>query len=127
MIVLGVDAGITTGLAIVSGDDQRVLHHSSSQPEALEMTLILLERTVDEVVVERSLPYKRSRLGRDLTLVHHLIERSCPEAHWIDASEWKNTEVRLSPVPRGVSTHEKDAIRIARWYLLRFDSVPVET
>lgn len=125
MIVLGVDAGLTTGLAIVSGDDQRVLHHSSCDVETLQFHLTLLERTVDEIVVERALPYKRSRLGRELHLVHTLVERACPEAHWIDASQWKNTEVLLSPVPRGVSQHEKDAIRMARWYLLRFDSVPV--
>lgn len=127
MIVLGVDAGLTTGLAIVSGDDQRVLHYSTAPPEALGETLRLLERIVDEVVVERALPYKRSRLGKKLEEVHALVDRACPEAHWIDASEWKNTEVRMSPVPRGASQHEKDAIRIARWYLLRFDSVPVPT
>jgi hypothetical protein len=127
MIVLGVDAGVMTGLAIVSGDDQRVLHHSTCDVETLQFQLTLLERTVDEVVVERSLPYKRSKLGRELHLVHTLVERACPEAFWIDASQWKNTEAKYAPVPRGISAHEKDAIRIARWYLLRFDSVPVPT
>jgi hypothetical protein len=117
MIVLGVDAGLTTGLAIVSGDDQRVLHFSCAKVDTLEVTLELLVRTVDEAVVERALPYKRSRLGRDLQLVHTLIERALPEATWIDASQWKNTEAKHSPVPRGISEHEKDAIRIARWYL----------
>jgi len=126
LIVLGVDAGVTTGLAIVSGDDQRVLHHSTCDIESLQFQLELLERTVDEVVVERALPYKRSRLGRELMLVHTLVERACPDAYWIDASQWKNTEAKMSPVPRGVSQHEKDAIRMARWYLLRFDA-PVVT
>jgi hypothetical protein len=126
LIVLGVDAGVTTGLAIVSGDDQRVLHHSTCQVDSLDFQLTLLERTVDEVVVERALPYKRSRLGKELVLVHTVIDRACPDAYWIDASQWKNTEAKMSPVPRGVSPHEKDAIRMARWYLLRFDA-PVVT
>jgi hypothetical protein len=119
MIVLGVDAGITTGLAIVSGDDQRVLHLETAQPDALQDKLVLMERTVDKVVVEKALPYKRSKLGQQLQAVHLLIHDVCPNAVWIDASQWKNTEVKYSPVPRGVTAHERDAIRIARWYLIQ--------
>lgn len=127
MIVLGVDAGLTTGLAIVSGDDQRVLYSGSAQPNEVEDAVRRCAATVDEVVVERSLPYKRSKLGQQLHSVHRLIERAAPEATWIDASDWKNTEVRMSPVPRGVTQHEKDAIRICRWYLIRFDSESITT
>jgi hypothetical protein len=121
VIVLGVDAGVTTGLAIVSGDDQRVLFTGTAQPEDVEQQLLLIQGSVDKIVVERALPYKRSRLGQELQTVHVLIERSCPNAIWIDASQWKNTEAKHTPVPRGMSSHEKDAIRIARWYLIRFD------
>lgn len=118
MIVLGVDAGVTTGLAIVSGDDQRVLYHSASTIEDLPSTLEMVVPTVDEVVVERALAYKTSRLGKQLDLVHKIIDRHCvgTDTHWVDASSWKNTDARKYPVPKGVTAHERDAIRVARWF-----------
>ena len=94
--------------------------------EDLRSNLQQISPVVDEVVVERALPYKRSRLGRQLEEVHEIIVFVCPEAIWIDASAWKNTEFKYCPVPRGTTPHEKDAIRIAKWYLMRFEAVQLD-
>jgi hypothetical protein len=116
MIVLGVDVGLTTGLAIVSEDDQRILLTSVADEDSLAGILDTLIKVVDEVVVERALIHKRSTLGSKLEAVHRTIAARCPDAYWIDASLWKNTAVSRTPVPRGLSTHERDAVRIARYY-----------
>jgi hypothetical protein len=117
MIVLGVDAGITTGLAICSGDDHRVLFTAAVAPEVLSRHLDQVVPAVDEVVVEMALIHKRSVLGKDLERVHQIIREHTPEdTTWCDASQWKNTIWGRYKCPRGLTPHERDAIRIACWH-----------
>ena len=117
MIVLGVDAGITTGLAIISGDDRRVLFTVATGPEDLPRHLRTVVPTVDKVVIEKALIHKRSVLGKNLEAVHRIITLETPqESTWVDASLWKNTWVKKVKCPVGLTPHERDAIRLACWF-----------
>lgn len=49
--------------------------------------------------------------------VEELLRKVFPDAHWANPGQWKNTPASRTPVPRGLTQHEKDVIRFGRWYL----------
>lgn len=116
MIVLALDAGVTTGFAILKSDDLRILSHGVISETDLALTCERLAGVADEVVIELAL-IKRGSLGARLEVVHETLLDVFPDAMKIDASKWKGSRAARSMVPKGIPTHVKDAIRIARWYV----------
>lgn len=113
---LTLDVGITTGYAVASYD--AVLEHGTIDALVLRESLLQLVRDyqpITDVVAEGTIP-GRSRLQKRLAQCESTIKKLFPEAAWITAGNWKITPAARIKVPRGITQHERDAIRIWHWY-----------
>ena len=120
--VLSLDIGLTTGYAVVYArqDDWPIIAMGviSEKDFAQDLRLILSERRPDKVIAERPVII-RGDLGDRLADLIAKTKEVVPQVEWFDAASWKQSPVKKHPMPRGIQTHTKDAIRFAIWYLGR--------
>lgn len=128
MTVLGIDPGLTTGWALV-GRNNDVYMTGIAAPEEIVTVLHAIRKGVEAVVIETFPLMASGTLAHDLRRVVSKIEAECAsmgiEVAHVTPGVWKTSSVPASPFMRfgrRLTTHERDAIRMARWYIRRQDS-----
>jgi len=132
MIVLAVDPGITTGWALLTEDGEILKTGTLGVGDAdvfrsleeIIRTMHHQKQTVEMAIEE--FPPQRGALGAQLALVVAKVDLAWQtydlRTRKFTPGEWKTSAVGLSGLPPGmprISQHEKDAIRIGRYYLSR--------
>jgi hypothetical protein len=124
MKYLGLDVGLTTGVAIVDehGFVERhftVVWQNTVTPQFLSW-VEYTKRMGFAACAEYPEPNMASRT-RDLVDTMDTFHMLFPDAYAVRPGVWKTSAIGQGPLPEGVrstpmSPHEKDAIRIALWY-----------
>lgn len=116
--LLSLDLGITTGYAVIWANGE--LHESGNLNSGFMVTslaewitILQPSRSVAELPV-----IVRGKLGDELQTVVDATKKALTrQVDLVDPAEWKQTPWKKHPLPRGLSTHERDAIRLGLWYL----------
>ena len=115
--LLVLDVGITTGYAVFFLDG-RLHARGWIKPLTYMGAQNLLLKTMPSIIVVEFPVIVRGKLGTELEkvcqAVREVFNRQIRE---VTPSEWKQTPYAKTPCPRGASTHERDAIRIGRYFL----------
>jgi hypothetical protein len=116
--LLSLDLGLTTGYAVIwySGE----IHETGNLPwESIDsvlkewVPLILPTAAVAEAPI-----IFRGELGRKLESVTDAAKKHLAgRLEIIHPAAWKNSKYKRAKVPRGLTVHERDAIRLGLWYL----------
>lgn len=130
MIVLAVDPGITTGWALLTEEGHVFKTGTIAQGsifahlEEIIRSLHHQKQTV-EMAIEQ-LPPSPGALGLALQEIVEKVDLAWQtydlRTRKFTPGEWKTSAVGLSGIPPGlprITQHEKDAIRIGRYYLSR--------
>jgi hypothetical protein len=116
--LLVLDVGVTTGYSHWRGED--LFDYGSVSLEGLEKYVknaALYPSPLSFSVAERPVII-RGKLGDQLQEAISIVDRVLMrQVEWISHSDWKSHPLAKSLCPRGTSQHEKDAIRIGRWWL----------
>jgi hypothetical protein len=115
--VLTLDLGVTTGWAFFAGrlEYGTITDHYKFLPE--------LVRDLDptEIIVEKPLIVGNGSLATKLQKIIALTDYAIQGRTWqvveVRPGQWKPTPEGKAPVPKGITQHERDAIRIGLWYL----------
>jgi hypothetical protein len=115
------DLGVTTGWASFADDDWEPAAHGNFPVENFELAweqVILLWGLPQIVVVEKPI-IVRGNLGTVLEGLLYTANKFLSEHNVVEVepSEWKPHPIGSSPCPRGLTPHERDAIRMGRWYI----------
>jgi hypothetical protein len=116
---LGIDPGITTGVALVSSSGEVLKTFCVDKwgvltlsPE-MEMFLGVLTVTIEDTPVPT-----RSRMNQMLSAIVTHLRYTFPGALWVPPGVWKNSPVVHIPV-KAPTPHERDAVRLVLWRLSR--------
>jgi len=114
--LLTLDLGVTTGWAVFQ--NRELVNYSQTTMLNSDLPLLLAEYNPDIVILEKPVIF-RGPLGDDLqkiiALAHYFANgRTVIEC---EPSDWKPTPAAKSPVPKGTSQHEKDAIRMGLCFI----------
>lgn len=123
--VLGIDPGGSTGVAEIEYTelDTRVFTFTDTTfGEQLKAYLTKEVRTTSGmfVVVEQAPDLQRMDAARTME-IEDLIVNHFPtdQVHWIRPADWKGSpHAKTAPVPRRVTTHEADAVRLAHHWMM---------
>ena len=121
MRVLSIDLGVTSGYVVMT-PEERMLDHGIIDyviyGEVLEELMVKFHPTdylIEEPVIIRG------QIGSKLqVLLQKTDKRLGSVATYVPPARWKNSPAAKYPLPgRGIlpSQHEKDAYRMALWYL----------
>jgi hypothetical protein len=115
MLILSIDAGVTSGYVVYESETSHILTYGEFQPDE---TYRLAEAGISvKVVIEDPLRGFRGKLGDRLQEVQSKLHDLFPNAYHILASSWKSTRYAYISVPVYLnSTHLRDAYCIAVWY-----------
>ena len=114
--VLTLDLGVTTGWAFFAGglEHGTITDHYSALPE------LVREKDPTVIVVERPLIVGNgalaTKLQKVIALTDYTIQGRKAEIVEVSPGQWKPTPEGKAPVPKGITQHERDAIRIGLWY-----------
>lgn len=122
-MILSIDPGVTTGWAVLTGDGA-VVESGNLKPEDVAdgLAAILMRRAIQAVVVEKFPVGASGGLSDTLRDVVLLIDavllgaRLRPER--VTPGVWKTSSEPKVTAP-GLTQHERDAIRMGRWFLRR--------
>lgn len=113
MIILAIDPGITTGVALVSGDN--VLYSGDLEEKDLQ-SLIGTSLKATHIVIERLPASTTGTLGRSLARITGVLATMFPDAKLVDPGVWKPVTAQI-PLPKQLtSRHQGDAYRISQWF-----------
>lgn len=114
--LLTLDLGLTTGWACVD-EHTSTLGIGQIPYQDAEAFVNLLSRYKPDHVLAETPVIIRGPLGEKLTSVITSVRALIPGVVEIDPAQWKNSWWGDAKAPRGSSQHEKDALRMAYWYL----------
>lgn len=123
MNILIIDPGITTGLAVLNEFGTVLASDNALEPELpAKFNDLVDEHMPDYVLIEEVGTPTLSELNQQLGRIKNFCKAFFPEATWVKAADWKQTPAVKSEVPpkwKGVSLtqHQKDSIRMGRWFL----------
>jgi hypothetical protein len=128
-MVAAFDLGVTTGIALMTQDYGLRSTMACSVEELPEQLHAAREY---RMVFEAPLLVGRGELQRqleDITLAVRKFteEEAVFDPVWISPSQWKPSPAGIILVPKGLTQHERDAIRIAAWYvkyILKSGNIP---
>ena len=113
-MILSLDVGVTTGACVLHYD--YTLKWVEDLDEQ-ELNNVFREHLVPEIVVELPLIQGLGELAHALQTVRNtVLGNAPPTTYYVQPSQWKQTPLAGVKVPRGLSQHQRDAIRIAVWY-----------
>lgn len=115
-MLLAIDPGHTTGVALLTDAGDIVLAHDIADPDNAIETLRGMHTDVDGTVIEEGPPSRQDALLDDLDA--HL-RSFFPWATWMRPSDWKGTPRARLPLPDGMPPHARDAARMGREHLHR--------
>lgn len=113
--MLAIDPGMNTGVSLVDGSGE-VVESFTCQSPFLQLREFLkrLDPSV-EVVAERGTEFGGH--GKALIQqVEEIVRDLCSQVSWVSPSQWKSSPRARCSVPAGLSKHEGDATRMARWF-----------
>lgn len=119
--LLSLDLGLTTGYAVIWSDG--TIQESGNFTADFILSGDFKEwATMPEAMPSRSVGERplifRGKLGNDLERIVKAVEQVLTrQIDFVTPAEWKQTPWKKHPLPRGLSTHERDAIRLGLWYL----------
>jgi len=123
--LLSLDLGVTTGFAVLDvnppEDEYGVIEHGVITLSALEHELhrIMLNHMPRLSVAEKPL-IVRGKLGDQLQSTISITERVLyHQVQMWTPSQWKSHPLAKNPLPRGLTPHERDAIRLGFVYRAR--------
>lgn len=122
--LLSLDVGITTGFAVLSlpsFDAPDLIENGAVQKHGLreELKRLLRQYLISYSVAERPV-IVRGPLGDNLQECMAIVNAELPrQVEWVDPAQWKSTPFAKTPCPRNLTPHERDAIRLGRWYAYR--------
>jgi hypothetical protein len=114
--LLSLDLGITTGYAFVDGKGS-ILEHGTIKFVEGEQFAALYRKLEPRHVVAEPPVIVRGSLGDELTWVITSVRSLIPSVVEVPPGAWKDSWWAQAKTPRGISQHERDAIRMAWWYL----------
>jgi hypothetical protein len=119
MIVLALDPGPHTGIAVVSNNSAVLYAMTFEMGEVTVDELRRLEELFHPTHVVAEAPPQWGGNNRTATQrVEEAIKEAFPTAEWVQPGQWKPTPPGKAHVRiPGASAHVKDAVRIARWRL----------
>jgi len=105
---------VCTGACVLTYDYKIKWHDVLDE---MQLGNVFREHLVEEAVVELPLIEGHGELARALQTVSSIVtSNALPGVAFIRPADWKQTSFAGVKVPRGLSVHERDAIRIAVWY-----------
>jgi hypothetical protein len=117
------DIGVTTGYAALSNTGQILeLEDIPDNVTATRIVSLVVSRKPRFVVFEKALSPTISQMNRSLAEKQMAIYAAVSGAYWCEARQWKPSLYAKAPTPKKflgqtLSKHQRDAIRIAAWYL----------
>ena len=114
MILLAIDPGITTGVALF--DDESVIETYETSGEPYEVVALIAQEPAHEVVIERG---PASRSNEYMDELDGWLRSVFPDASWMYPGEWKGTPRAQQEVVGVPSHHARDAVRMGREYLFQ--------
>lgn len=122
MTLLTLDLGLTTGFAVLEADGTILTHGTFDWSTLVANCVELLCVYSPRWVVAETPVIIRGPLGDKLTYVVSETRKAIPDLVEIDPAQWKNSWWSDAPTPRpknkkGISQHQKDALRMGWWYL----------
>jgi hypothetical protein len=116
MILLAIDPGITTGVALLDHDGSVIESYEVNGDEAKAMVDLIAKEVHQAVVIERG---PASRSNPFLDELDGWLRASFPDAVWMYPGEWKGTPRSQQEVNGVPSHHAKDAVRMGREFLFQ--------
>lgn len=123
MVLLIIDPGVTTGLAVIN-EFGTVLASDNAQESELPYKLnsLIDEFLPNRIIIEEVGTPTLSPLNQQLGRVKAFCKVFFPLSIWVKAADWKQTPAATMEVPlrwkgEKLTTHQKDSIRIGKWYL----------
>lgn len=127
---LGIDAGGTTGIAVLDKDGE-VIAWADLAPEQIEsgaLTMFAADLETS-VCIEYPAQVRTSKNQQPMQDAVAALRRLFPNAATVQPGVWKTSAVASQPLPitaSKVSQHQKDAVGIARWHRLQMLKVTQE-
>lgn len=126
MKVLGIDPGVTTGYFLVTPDGERIESGNLSPEDISESILATFAQDPEIIPVIEKIPVPTlSSMNFVLRSILSWLEVTFPHAIWIGPGQWKTVTPIFGLEPPqsyevvGYSQHEKDAYRLAMFYLFK--------
>jgi hypothetical protein len=124
MRILALDLGVTTGWASLyrwKSDGMATVVSSgilTYEQYTAQLPLLLSTWDFDHIVMENPLLIARGQLRSQLENVIAWTMSAIGETPRTEilASDWKGTKYAKMKLPRGLTTHERDAIRLGTWF-----------
>jgi hypothetical protein len=118
MRVLSIDPGITTGWALIDGPS--VTATGTCTTDQMSTTVeVWLKLDPHVVVIEFVLSVTSSKLNQELTKIADVLRRLFPRASYVRPGQWKPVMEHVALDVKGISKHERDAIKMGFWWLRR--------
>lgn len=124
MRVLALDLGVTTGWACLSEPAPEVARVGNSgiltyEQYTAQLPMLLETWDLSHIVIENPLLIARGQLRSQLENVVAWTMSAIGEIPRtvILASDWKGTKYAKMKLPRGLTSHERDAIRLGTWFI----------
>lgn len=115
---LALDLGVTTGYAVFSESGDLVDYGEITFDQFEENLKWLRDQWFVSWSVAEVPVVFRGPLGKKLEMVTAITRRELMrQVDEVEASAWKQTSFKTYKVPRGVSQHVRDAIRLGAWYI----------
>jgi hypothetical protein len=115
---LSLDLGITTGYAIYNLYGPELVEYGDIDEEVFPDTLqrMIRAHTFSYSVAERPVIFRGELGDRLQSIVSWTTGYLYPELLFVDPARWKPTPYSRAEVPKGISQHSKDAIRLGLWF-----------
>jgi hypothetical protein len=115
-VVVTIDPGTTTGVARVKSSGHVVETFVDRYPFDTLRNYLRRDLCGAKVVCESGPGFGRHNTFH-LESVEQIVRDEVDEVTWVSPGQWKGTPAASSPVSRGLTQHERDAVRLARWYM----------
>jgi hypothetical protein len=115
---LSLDLGITTGYAVYDLYGPVLVDYGDIEEEEFSGTLQRLVRahTPSYSVAERPVIFRGELGDRLQKIINGTTFCLYPELLLVDPARWKPTPYGKAEVPKGISQHARDAIRLGLWF-----------
>jgi hypothetical protein len=117
VILLAIDPGITTGVALLDYDGSILESYEVTGDEAQAVVDLIAKEVHQAVVIEKGPPLVR--INAFLEELDRLLHLTFPDAAWMYPGEWKGTPRSMVEVTGVPSKHARDAVRMGREYLFQ--------
>lgn len=114
--LIAIDPGLSTGVAQFGSKGELLSSFTSTPPN--DRLRLFLQVVPDAVIVCEQGPSFSRRQQEACEPVEALVRASPPDVHWIRPTTWKpSPAAKLLSSDNPSTKHEKDAIRLGRWFL----------